>query len=258
MGLEERGDGDDVTLLLYAPQAAAERVRRAAADAAGEGDVGPAEPVPQANWPETWKQGLTACEISPRLVVRPSFVAFTPRPGQAELVIDPGQAFGTGAHESTRLALEWVDALAPGLPPDARVLDVGCGSGVLALAVLKLSRARAVACDLDPLATRATRDSAGVNGLERRIAVFRGSVAAVRAGRFDLVLANLLRSELEPVLPALAASARPDGAVVLSGLLEAESDALERSLEASGLRREGMRRRDDASGVPWCAWLTRR
>lgn len=258
VGLEERSGAGEVTLLLYAPAARAERVRRAAEAVAGPGAVEPPVRVPSADWPEIWKQGLAATVISPRLVVRPSFVAFDARPGQAELLIDPGQAFGTGAHESTRLALEWIDEVASSLGPGARVLDVGCGTGVLALAALKLSDARAVACDLDGLAVEAARANARANALGDRLGLFVGSLAALGTGGFDLVVANLLRREFLPLLAAMAARTRRGGRVVVSGVLRREGEAFEHALRAAGLRPAATRDRRDPSGECWRAWLTRR
>jgi ribosomal protein L11 methyltransferase len=247
VGLEERDGG--ATLVLYAPAAAAEAVRAALAASLGsEGSVGLPEPVEPADWTERWKAGIGPVEVSPRLVVRPSFSP-PAASGRAELVIDPGQAFGPGSHLSTRLALEWVVELAPRLPAAA------C---VLALAALRLGPARAVACDLDPVAAAATRANARRNALAERLETFVGSVHARRPVGFDLVLANLLRSELLPLVAAIAAQTAPGGRVVLSGLLEGERDALEPALAAAGLRSAGIRRGRDASGDVWIALLTTR
>src|SRR5512134_3005222 len=155
-GIEERDDG---SLIAWAPAACAEAVRAALAAAPGAAAVGAVEPEPPADWPETWKQGLQPLVVSPRLVVRPPFAAHALAPGQREVVIEPRQAFGTGAHGSTALALALLDAhLAIARP--ARLLDVGSGSGVLAIAALQLGAGRALACDLDPIAARETRENA--------------------------------------------------------------------------------------------------
>ncbi len=196
-------------------------------------------------------------------------------------MIDPGQAFGTGGHASTRLALEWIDRLAPALEPGARILDVGTGTGVLALAALRLSEgegegegdgdgecSEAVALDIDPLATAAARANAEANGLAARFHVFTGPLAALRREpreghgpfdlAFDLVLANLLRTEMLPLLGEISQRMRPGANAVLSGLLASERGSVEAAAGAVGLAAAGARYGDDASGDRWTALLTLR
>jgi len=247
-GLEERPD----RLIVYAPAERAAAVRRAAVACLGEAAVSAAVAVPAADWPETWKAGLRPVVVSPRLVVRPPFAPHPLAPGQREVVIEPRQAFGTGGHASTALALEALDA-ALAARPVARALDLGCGSGVLALAALQLGAARAVACDLDPLAARETLENARRNGLADRIAVFTGSLAALGAGGFELGLANLIRSELVPLLGELLARLQPGAALVLSGLLATERAALEHALAGFGARIVAARERRDECGDAWLA-----
>lgn len=220
-------------------------------------ELAEAEPVAGDDWSEAWKAGLTAVEVSPRLRVRPSFVAEEPRAGRTELVIDPGQAFGTGGHESTRLALEALDRLAP-LAARTRVLDVGAGTGVLALAALRLGAGRAVAFDLDPLAAPAVRENAANNALAAGVACFTGPIEALAAPPFDLVLANLLRSELLPVLGPIAERLAPGGRAVFSGLLALERAEFTNALAEHGLAVRGEHTRADASGAVWLALVTSR
>lgn len=239
-------------LVLYAPDERAEAVRRAVQAVAGAGArVGDVEPVPEVDWSQAWKRGLAAVEVSPRLVVRPPFVPFALAPGQREVVIDPGQAFGTGGHASTRLALALLDAERARLGPASRVLDVGTGSGVLALAAVVLGAGRAVALDLDPLAARAARAAAGANGCSERLAVFAGPLAALAGARFDLVLANLLKRELLPVVPGIATRLARGGCAVISGLLAAEHGEVEAALGGAGLRVARTLEERDATGDHW-------
>ena len=259
VGLEEREGAAGLIWDLYAPATLAAGVREVLAAAAGEGaQVAPPCDVPDADWPELWKENLSAIVVSPKLVVRPSFVEFSPAKGQAELVIDPGQAFGTGAHASTRLALEWIDRLAPELEPGARLLDVGTGSGVLALAALRRGPGCAIGLDLDPMAVREARANALRNGLDARARFFVGSLEALASDSFELVVANLLRSEMEPLLGAIAARMRPGGRAVLSGLLEREPSRLEPALRSAGLVALDHRTMRDPSGESWVAVLTGR
>jgi len=261
VGLEEReGEDGDIALTVYAPADVAHAVAAALrSQAPSRARVADPEPIPAEDWSETWKSGLRATLVSERLRVRPSFAEPSRVPGQAELVIDPGQAFGTGSHASTRLALEWIDLLAPRLPAGARVLDVGCGTSVLALAALRLSRGtRGVALDLDPEAAWAARANALRNDLAARLDVLLGPLAAVREAAFALVVANLLRTELLPLVAEIAHHTAPGGAAVFSGLLESERDEVEEALARVDLTTQGTRALRDPGGDRWISLVTRR
>jgi ribosomal protein L11 methyltransferase len=257
LGAEER-EGAPPALWVYARAGDAARVHAALGAVPGLALAAP-EPVPERAWSEAWKEGLEPIVISPRLLVRPPFRSAPAGFAGAELVIDPGQAFGTGAHASTRLALEAIDALPEAALRGARVLDVGCGSGVLALAALALGARSALGCDLDPLATAASRAAAAANGLAARLAVYTGSLGALAPGaRFELAVANLLRRELEPLLPALARALAPGAGLVLSGLLASERAGVERALGALGLAVRGARGAPESGGDAWLALLVAR
>jgi ribosomal protein L11 methyltransferase len=260
VGLEEREEAGGIALSVYAPQVRAQAVARALREhAGGSARVSGPEPLPAEDWAETWKAGLRPIDVSPRLRIRPSFSEASAARGQAELVIDPGQAFGTGSHASTRLALEWIDRLAPRLAPGSRILDVGSGTGVLALAALQLSRAtRGVALDLDREAARASRANAQHNALAARLDVVLGTLDALRETAFTLVVANLLRTELLPLAGEIARRTAPGGFAVLSGLLESERGEVEQALARAGLAPRDARSASDAAGGAWISLLTSR
>jgi ribosomal protein L11 methyltransferase len=260
LGLEEREEADGgIALSVYAPASAAQAVAAALRRTPSSAHIADPEPVPARDWSEAWKSGLRATQVSERLRVRPSFLEPSRAPGQAELVIDPGQAFGTGSHASTRLALEWIDLLAPGLPEGARILDVGCGTGVLALATLRLSRGtRGVALDVDPEATAATRANAQHNGLAARLDVLLGPLTALREASFAMVVANLLRTELLPLAAEIALHTAPGGVAIVSGLLDSEGTAVEKALARVGLATQDARTRLDPGGERWISLVTRR
>ncbi len=258
VGSEEETDGSGTRWLLYVPAADARAVREALAAAGGADVTGAEEPVPEHDWVRAWREGLGPVVVSPRLVVRPSSVEHMAAPGQATVLIEPGQAFGTGEHESTRLALELLDAVLPGHGPGARVLDVGTGSGVLAIAALKLGAKTAVGFDLDPVAVAAAGENARANGVGPRLRLFTGGIEGLASGTFELVVANLLRRELEPVLAAIAARVSPGGGAVFAGLLAAERERVGERLASVGLTVASERTRVDASGESWLGLYARR
>jgi ribosomal protein L11 methyltransferase len=256
-GVEERGEGARIELLVYAAAAHADAVRDAVVASAGDAAAITVETLAACDWPETWKEGLAAIAVSPRLSVRPPFATPLGDAARSEIVIEPRQAFGTGAHGSTALALALVDA-ALANRPGARVLDVGCGSGVLAIAACAIGAQAALACDLDPIAARETRENAARNGVV--VASFAGSLDALGpvAGTFDVVVANLISSEVKPILAALVGRVAARGALVLSGLLLAERAEMESLLRGLGLRLVESRELRDERGDAWLGLMASR
>ena len=190
------------------------------------------------DWAETWKRAYRPIPIGKRLVVVPAWLA-NPHPERTAIYIEPGMAFGTGLHPSTRLALAEVEVLAPGAP---RVVDIGCGSGILSLAALKLGAERAVGVDVDPVAVAVARRNAALNDLAERFTALTGSLDTLRSseapfGTGDLVLANILAPVLVDLLRAgLAQVVEPGGALVLSGILDHQADEMAQAARAAGLR----------------------
>ena len=174
-------------------------------------------------WEREWLKDFRPMRFGQRLWICPG--GMTPPPEATpppEIVwLDPGLAFGTGTHATTALCLEWLDGASLA---GTRVLDVGCGSGILAIAALRLGAARAHGLDIDPQALIATADNAGRNGVSARLSMA-GADAPWGAG-YDVVLANLLAEPLVTLAPAIAAACRPGGSIVLSGLLSAQADSV--------------------------------
>lgn len=262
LGIEERDDAGSVVLVIYL-SAEDESRQRAMLKAFESEDVvfEALERVDEFDWSERWKLGLEAIVISDRLVVRPSFVAHDVLPGQCELIVDPGCAFGTGGHASTRLLLEWIDALASGRSDrlrGTRVLDVGTGTGALAMAAVALGAERAVGFDLDALAISEAAVWTQRNGLSDRVSLFTGGIDCIRAAPFDWVFANLLRSEMLPIADRIAASVAVGGGLLLSGLLESDGPPVIEAFGRFGLEPASERSRLDASGDRWIAPLLMR
>lgn len=237
---------------IYVTPETATPVRDALVElAAPDVRIGAVEPLPEVDWSEAWKDGLEALVISPRLLVRPPFVAAEPVDGQVQVVIEPGQAFGTGNHASTQLCLEWIDALVPGGDETTRVdrvLDVGTGSGVLALAAVALGAERALGFDLDPVAIAAAEEAARDNALDDAVEFFAGPIEAVETDPFPLVLANLLKREMLPIAEEIAKRVGEGGRLVLAGLLEEDLAEVLEAFAALGLHEVGRRSQQDPIG----------
>lgn len=188
-----------------------------------EPELPEARPVPTEDWAEGWKQHFSAVHIGERLVIRPSWEDYLPRPGEVVIVLDPGMAFGTGTHGTTRLCLEALAGLFAGPTPPRRVLDVGTGSGILALAAAGLGSTRVLACDIEAEACRIARENVSRNGLEGVIEVTDRPLESLE-GHFDLVLANILAEENIRLAEALTSRLTREGRLVLSGILREKED----------------------------------
>ncbi len=187
-------------------------------------------------WRDEWKEHFEPFRLCGSLVVRPPWRAYDPLPGERVLVLEPGRAFGTGLHETTSLVAE---VLAAEALDGARVLDVGSGSGILALAAVRLGAAAARAIDVDPEAVLVTRENAERNRLSDRIDADETPVEALE-GQFAVVIANIETKTLVELAPAIAARLAPGGTLVLSGILApaASPTQLEEIRGAYGLLRE--------------------
>jgi len=187
--------------------------------------------VPDLEWAEVWKARFAPRRIGNRLWVRPSWDrAAVPEPYRVPLELDPGMAFGTGHHETTLLCLEWLDAnIHPEQPAD--VLDYGCGSGLLAIAALKLGADRAAGLDNDPLALEATRSNAVDNEVSERLEVAGTLGELSHDGPYDVVIANILANTLTALADDLIQATRVGGDLVLSGILAHQTQQVRSAFE---------------------------
>jgi ribosomal protein L11 methyltransferase len=176
--------------------------------------TGRIEPVPEQDWEQAWLANARPLRFGERLCVTPA--ALAQDDDEAVVVtLEPGLAFGTGSHPSTAACLAW---LAEAEIDDARVLDYGCGSGLLAISALKLGARRATAVDIDPQARTASRLNAARNEVQNRLVVL--APGELAASGYDVVLANILARALIDLAPRLALLTREGGTIVLAGLLE--------------------------------------
>ncbi len=187
--------------------------------------------VDDADWTDAWKAGYVPQRIG-RVVIVPSWLDEQIEPDEVALRLDPGMAFGTGLHPTTRGCLMLFQEISP-MPPV--VLDVGSGSGILALAALRLGVERAVCYDTDPLAVEATLANAAANDLGDRVTATLGSLPAAPSGEpFPLILANLVAAVLIDLVQPLAAHTAPGGTLLASGIIETRADEVIAALVAGG------------------------
>lgn len=195
--------------------------------------------VHEEDWADAWKQHFPVLRIGRRIVIRPTWRRHIRAPGDVVLALDPGMAFGTGLHPTTRLCLAALEGLADrGAVGRTRVLDVGCGSGILAIAALRLGADSALGVDTDPIAVESSAANARRNRLARRFSARQGSLPS-GAGPFDLVLANLIASLLVTLAPALRAEVRPGGTLIASGIYIDREPEVRAAFDSVALRVDG-------------------
>jgi len=250
-GTEQRGDEVVFWVAAADTAAAVAEVREAVTRwQAGGIAVDPsririAAAMPEAEWRDAWKKYFRVSRLTRQFVVVPSWERFAAGPDDIAIDLDPGMAFGTGTHASTQLVLEEIQAVADRGEVPARILDVGCGSGILAIAAVKRWRdASCVAIDNDPIAITATMDNAAINQVAGRISASTRGLGAPatpgepddRSAPFALVLANIQAHVLRALRDPLIASTMPGGTLILSGLLTPQAQPLADEFVAAGMR----------------------
>jgi ribosomal protein L11 methyltransferase len=215
------------------------------------------------DWANAWKQHYTVQRVSPRTVIVPSWRAYEPRPDDVVLRLDPGMAFGTGLHPTTRLCLALLEAF---VRPGAVTLDLGCGSGILAIQMALLGAGSVLGLDTDPIAVDATRENAARNGVSDRVHAEAGSLgqgaelghwlqgfgiwdlefstddasnpeSKTEHPTFNFIAANLIARVLVFLADDIAAALAPEGVLVSSGIIADREDEVALAFAAAGLER---------------------
>lgn len=209
-------------------------------------------PLAEQDWMESWKKQYHLQRIGRRIVIVPAWEEYAPAPGEAILRLEPGMAFGTGLHPTTRLCLQ---ALETRLIAGSTVLDVGTGSGVLAIAAAKLGARSILALDADPTAVAVAQENVRLNKVAEQVTVQHGTLpggaaaewlpppsaagcrlSLLETGRFDLILINILAPVIAGMAPALAARLAEGGQVIASGIIDSQEADVAQTLGAQGLQ----------------------
>lgn len=193
------------------------------------------------DWANAWKQYFKPTRVGERLVIVPSWEDYQPKPEDLILLLDPGMAFGTGGHPTTRLCMQALEAT---VKPDMKVADIGTGSGILAIAAARLGASRVIATDIDPLACRIAGENIAVNHLSEVIEILDVTSFDAKATDCDLIVANILAGVIIELAPTIAPRLRQGGIFIASGVVQEYHDAVRESLQAVGLVHRSTRSED--------------
>lgn len=201
---------------------------------------------PEEDWNRRWKASFKPVRVTPRLVVKPPWEEIRSRADTVVIDIMPRMAFGTGTHQSTRLCLELLEAQKPF---SSKVLDLGTGSGILAIAAAKMGASRVLGVDVEPDAVANAQENAGRNGVEPVVEIRLGSWDVLGEESFDLILANIDRTTIVEAVPRLRDRTAPEGQWILAGFLAEDRSVIEKALTASGIRILRVKQLDEWLGV---------
>ena len=216
----EPGDSPVETLALIA----------ARMEAAGIPYTSETEGVEQEDWQNGWRKYYHPMDVGQRLAVVPSWQDY--ETSRVKLILDPGLAFGTGGHETPNLCLEVLDERVRG---GERVLDIGTGSGILAIAALKLGAAVAEGVDIDPVAVRTAGENAALNGVADKLTVLVGDLSDKASGKYDIITANIVANAIMALAPSVPGLMADDAVFIASGIIDSRKDEVIAALEAAGL-----------------------
>ena len=188
------------------------------------------EGVEQEDWQNAWKKYYHAMDIGERLAIVPGWEDY--RTDRIRIVMDPGMAFGTGTHETTSLCLETLDSLVRG---GERVLDIGTGSGILAIAALKLGADSAEGVDIDPMCVRTAGENAARNGVADRFKVLVGDLSDKASGQYNIITANIVAAAILSLAPHVPVLMAPGARFIASGIIDERKDEVLAGLKAAGL-----------------------
>jgi len=174
------------------------------------------ETIEQKNWNEEWEKSIQPIKVTDRIVIKPSFREYIPQNNEIVITIDPKMSFGTGYHQSTRIMIRLIER---NIKPDIKVLDVGTGTGILAIVCAKLGASKIVTCDNDEFVQDNVLENFEKNNCKDKCSFVYGTIDEITENDFDLILANIQKNVLIEIAEKIKAKSKPDGIIILSGLL---------------------------------------
>lgn len=185
------------------------------------------------NWNELWEKSREVIRVSDRIVIKPTFKEYSAKPNEIVLTIDPKMSFGTGEHQTTKLILKLLENF---VKPGIKVLDVGSGTGILAIAAIKLGALKAVAVDFDEICLQNSKENCLLNKVSDSVKIITGEIDDVKENEFDLILANIQKNVLLEIAKKIKIKTRKNGIVILSGLLKEDEESVIRNYTLVGFQ----------------------
>ena len=199
-------------------------------------------PVAEEDWAKAWKERLTVMHIGQHIVIRPSWLDYVLAPKDVIVQLDPGMAFGTGLHPTTQMCLMALEEL---VRPKIKVLDMGTGSGILAIAAAKMGVGHVLALDNDPVAVKTARDNMKTNNVQDVVSALCGSLAEASES-YDLVVVNILANVIiEMLQEGLATRVCPGGKMIAAGIIDDQEQKVVKAMEQQGLTLLGKQQQED-------------
>ena len=200
------------------------------------------EIIEDKNWNELWEKSREVIRVSDRIVIKPTFKEYSAKQNEIVLTIDPKMSFGTGEHQTTKLILKLLEKY---VTQGIKVLDVGSGTGILAIASVKLGASRAIAVDFDEICLENCKENCILNSVEDSVEILTGEIADINETGFDLILANIQKNVILETAEKIKTKLKPKGVVILSGLLESDKSAIEKKYHSLGYKTEQMEQMDE-------------
>lgn len=189
--------------------------------------------VDEEDWSNAWKKYYHPVQVGEHLVVCPSWEAYDRKPDEVVLTLNPGMAFGTGTHDTTRLCMELLEKY---ITPQDTVLDVGCGSGILAITAALLGANKIIGCDIDEVAVKVAGENAALNGVQDRIAFHQGDLTSQVEGSFQIICANIVADVIIRLSEDAGRYLAKDGIFITSGIIDTREQDVLNALEQNGFQ----------------------
>lgn len=196
--------------------------------------------VSEHDWANEWKKYFHTTKVGPRIVIKPTWEQYTPSATEVVLELDPGMAFGTGTHHTTNMCLQWLEKI---VRPGMTVFDVGCGSGILAMAASLLGATQVKAVDIDLTAVKVAKENIALNKLSDKIETAQGDLLHGTEGQADVIIANIIADIIIMLLPDIPGKLKSGGKFLTSGIIEDRWNDVEHAAHKQGLQVEGVSRK---------------